>query len=127
VGPSTLQLRLDPRITGLQIPESSMDFSVDRNTSAAVVAPTLQGDGHSGIQPYVRRAGLRRGEGATVVLRIEVSDMGAPNRIVVDTSSGSRLIDAAAVEFAQMQHWYAGRINGRPHAMWIRWGIRLQA
>jgi TonB family protein len=127
IDPSTLRLRVDPRLFALHVAPSGVDFSVERNGAATVVAPTLEGDGRSGIQPYLRQAGLTRGEGATVVLRIEVLASGEAGRIEVDASSGSRQVDAAAVSFARIQHWYAGRVNGTPRAMWIRWGVRLQA
>ena len=127
VDPSSLQLRLNPQLNALADTQPDFDFSVPRNDSATVVAPTLQGDGHSGIQPYLQRAGLRRGEGATVVLCIEVLESGDPGRIEIDVSSGSRQVDLAAVDYARIQHWYAARANGTPHSMWIRWGIRLQA
>jgi TonB family protein len=126
VDPSSLQLRLGARLTALLTAQPDFDFSVARNESAAMVAPTLQGDGQSGIQPYLQRAGLRRGEGATVVLRIEVLESGDPGRIEIDASSGSQQIDQAAVDYARIQHWYAGRANGAPRPMWVRWGVRLQ-
>jgi TonB family protein len=127
VDPAILQSRMELQLTTLQSADAALDVTVERNAAAIVVAPTLQENRNAGIQPYLRRAGLRHGEGATVVLRIEVSEAGAPTRVLVDTSSGSRQIDEAAVEFARAQHWYAGRISGRPHSMWIRWGVRLQA
>jgi TonB family protein len=126
VDPSSLQLRLDPRLTATSIGQLAVDVSVARNASAAMVAPTLQGDGRSGIQPYLQQAGLRPGEGATVVLRIEVLDSGDPGRIEIDASSGSQQVDQAAVDYARIQHWYAGRANGAPRPMWVRWGVRLQ-
>jgi len=61
------------------------------------------------------------------VLRIEVLDTGEPGRIEVDASSGSAQVDQAAINYARTLHWYAGRMDGTPHAMWIRWGVRLQA
>jgi TonB family protein len=127
VDPASLQLRLNPRLTALLTAQPDFDFSVARNDSAAVVAPTLQGDGHSGIEPYLQQAGLRSGEGATVVLRIEVLESGDPGRIEIDASSGSQQVDQAAVDYARIQHWYAGRANGAPCPMWVRWGVRLQA
>jgi TonB family protein len=127
VDPASLQLRLNPRLTALLTAQPDFDFSVARNDSAAVVAPTLQGDGHSGIEQYLQQAGLRPGEGATVVLRIEVLESGDPGRIEIDASSGSRQVDQAAVDYARIQHWYAGRANGAPRPMWVRWGVRLQA
>jgi TonB family protein len=126
VDPSSLQLRLNSRVTALLTAQPDFDFSVARNDSAAVVAPTLQGDGHSGIERYLQQAGLRPGEGATVVLRIEVLESGDPGRIEIDASSGSRQVDQAAVDYARIQHWYAARANGAPRSMWIRWGVRLQ-
>jgi TonB family protein len=127
VDSTSLQVHVDPRLTGSLAAPAAMDFAVDRNDAAAMVAPTLQGDGHSGIQPYLQQAGLMRGTGATVVLRIEVLASGDPGRIEVDASSGNMQIDQAAMSYARIQHWYAGRVNGAPHPMWIRWGIRLQA
>jgi TonB family protein len=127
VDASRLQLRLDPQFTALSTTQLAIDFSVERNGSAAMVAPTLQGDRHSDMQPYLQQAGLLPGEGATVVLRIEVMESGDPGRIEIDASSGSRQIDQAAVNYARIQHWYAGRVYGAPRPMWIRWGVRLQA
>jgi TonB family protein len=127
VDPASLQLRVDPRRIALQIAPAALDVAVDRNDLAPMVAPTLQGDGHSGIRPFLQQAGLLPGEGATVVLRVEVLESGAPGRIEIDASSGSRQADQAAVSFARIQHWYAGRVNGAPRRMWIRWGVRLQA
>lgn len=127
VDPSSLQLRLNPELTDLLTAQPEFDFSVARNDSAAVVAPTLQGDGHSGIQPYLQQTGLRPGQGATVVLRIEVLESGDPGRIEIDASSGSQQVDQAAMDYARIQHWYAGRTNGTPRPMWVRWGVRLQA
>lgn len=127
VDPSSLQLRLNAQLSALPTAQPDFDFSVARNDSAAVVAPTLQGDGRSGIQPYLQQAGLRRGDGATVVLRIEVLESGDPGRIEIDISSGNRQVDQAAMDYARIQHWYAGRANGVPRPMWVRWGVRLQA
>jgi TonB family protein len=82
------------------------------------------------IRPRIREAGDQAsptpGEGATVVLRIEVLESGDPGRIEIDASSGSQQVDQAAVDYARIQHWYAGRANGTPRPMWVRWGVRLQ-
>lgn len=126
VDPASLRLPLDRGLLAL-LPQPVFDVSVARNDSAAMAAPTLRGDGHEGMQPYLQQAGLSAGEGATVVLRVEVLESGDPGRIEIDASSGSRKIDQAAVDYARTQHWYAGRVNGAPHSMWIRWGVRLQA
>ncbi len=127
VEPASLRVRLDPQLLALLTTEAAFDYSVPRNDSAAIVAPTLQGEARSGVQPYLQRAGLRPGQGATVVLRIEVLESGDPGRIEVDASSGSGQVDQAAIDYARIQHWYAGRVNGAPRRMWIRWGVHLQA
>jgi TonB family protein len=126
VDPASLRLRIDPRLFTVPSLETAFDYSVARNGYAAMVAPTLQGDGRSNIQPYFQRTGLSPGQGATVVLRVEVLESGDPGRIEIDGSSGNGQIDAAAVDYARMQHWYAGRVNGAPHSMWIRWGVHFQ-
>jgi TonB family protein len=112
-------------VPSIDLPQ--IDFAVDRNNAAVSTAPSLQYSARSSMQPYIRQAALLPGEGATVVLRIEVLGDGEPGRIQIETSSGSARIDQAAIDYARSQHWYAGRLNGEPHSMWIRWGVRLQA
>ena len=129
VDPRSLRLRLDhPRLMAPLAALSDFDSSMGPSPAvAAVIAPSLIGDGHSGIEPYVQRSGLRPGEGAMVVLRIRVSESGDAGRIEVDSSSGRRNVDQAAVDFARVQHWSAARVNGVLRSMWINWGVRLQA
>lgn len=62
-----------------------------------------------------------------MVLRIEILPTGEPGRIDVDVSSGSRQVDQAAIDYARLHRWYAGRNGDSPQTMWIRWGVRLQA
>jgi TonB family protein len=122
-----LNLRLDPHLPQLQIELPEIDFSVERNEGASSVAPTLQGSPSRDVASYAQQAALSPGEGATVVLLIEVLESGDPGRIEIDTSSGSRQVDQAAMDYARTRHWYAGRLNGQAHPTWIRWGVRLQA
>ncbi|MFL6605670.1 MAG: TonB family protein [Steroidobacteraceae bacterium] len=79
------------------------------------------------MTPFIARAALLPGEGATVVLRVEVLETGIPGRVEIDVSSGSNQVDQAAVSYARTQRWYAGRVDGLAHSVWIRWGVRLQA
>jgi TonB family protein len=79
------------------------------------------------MAPYVTQAALLPGEGATVVLRVEVLSTGEPGRIDVEVSSGSRQVDQASMDYARQLRWYAGHIADRAEPMWIRWGVRLQA
>jgi len=124
---SKLVIRIPDSRAAVHIEPIELSFYVSRNTAATVAAPSLQGDGRQGIEPYVEKAALVPGQGATVVLRIEVLDTGAPGRIEVDVSSGSAQVDEAAVGYARAQRWYAGRMAGAPRTMWIRWAVRLQA
>jgi TonB family protein len=124
---SSLVVQLNQHFTDLHIEQPQINFEVARNGSALSAAPTLVGLAQPDMSAYVRQASLPRGAGATVVLRIEVLESGEPGRILVDASSGSRQIDQAAIDYARTLHWNAGRVNGTAQAIWIRWGVRLQA
>jgi TonB family protein len=126
-GPDRLKLVVPAPLAAVHIQPPDISFFVSRNGAATMAAPTLEGDGRAGIEPYVAEAALPPGHGATVVLRIEVLDTGAPGRIVVEVSSGSPQADEAAVDYARLQHWYAGRMGGIAQTMWVRWAVRLQA
>jgi TonB family protein len=91
------------------------------------MAPRANEDYPLDPRPYAEQAGLAEGEGATVVLRVEVLDSGLLGRVEVEVSGGRASIDAAAVDFARSTPWVAGCVDGRPLTMWIRWGVRLQA
>jgi len=103
----------------------AVDFSVARNAGAGVSAPLPRSETTSDMHAYVTQAALLPGEGATVVLRVEVLTTGEPGRIEVDVSSGSDQVDQAAVGYARTQSWYAGRVGNVPQVMWIRWPVRL--
>jgi TonB family protein len=76
--------------------------------------------------PYARQAGLRSGRGATIVMRLLVLPSGRVGDIEIDVSSGSALIDNAAMDYARARHWLTGTADGEPTTLWIRWGVRLQ-
>lgn len=128
-GPDLSQLSalLDVSVGDIAVEQPHIDFSTTRNNAAASAAPSLQEGTRNTTEPFIKQAALLPGEGATVVLRIEVLKSGEPGQIEIDASSGSRQVDQAAVDYARTRHWYAGRVNGEPHSMWIRWGVRLQA
>lgn len=119
--------RLSNPLRGLHIDQPQIEFEVARNGNAVSAAPSLIGQARNDMSDYVHRAALRHGEGATVVLRIEVLATGHPGRIVVDASSGRRQVDQAAIDYARTLRWNAGRTGGVPKDVWIRWGVRLQA
>ena len=126
--PPKLEIISDHAIQALQLELPIIQFETSRNEGARMSAP-VPDDTHRvpDLAPFIKRAALLPGEGATTILRIEVLDTGVAGRIEIDTSSGSAQVDQAAVDYARTLHWYAGRANGVPHSMWIRWGIRLQA
>ncbi|MFL6604624.1 MAG: TonB family protein [Steroidobacteraceae bacterium] len=124
---SRIVVRTDFPLTELHLAHPEVDFSVPRNGNALIAAPVLQPDQGSGMDQYIREAALLPGEGATVVLRVEVLESGQPGRIEVDGSSGSRQIDRAVVEYARTRRWYAARVGGAPRVTWIRWGVHFQA
>ena len=76
--------------------------------------------------PFAREAGLSPGEGATVVLRLEVLGTGELGRVEVDVSGGTLEIDRSAIAYVKALPWLGGMIDGRPSIIWIRWGVRLQ-
>jgi TonB family protein len=127
VDPRSLRLRRGRQLFALPVAQVDSEPPAAGDGSAAVVPPVLHGDGHSGMQLYLQQAGLQPGEGATVLLRIEVLESGAAGRIEIDASSGRQQVDQAAVGYARIQHWDAARINRVPRTVWIRWGVRFQA
>jgi TonB family protein len=123
---SRLAFLTKERLQAIHVNLPSLDFEVERNAGSAISAPTPMPDNQTDMAAYVARATLRPGEGATVILRVEVLETGTPGRIEIDASSGSRWIDQAAIDYARTQRWYPGRTNGKARVMWIRWGVRLQ-
>jgi TonB family protein len=111
----------------LDIEPLDLGVFVERNEAASNVAPSLRSEGQIEVATYTRRAHLSPGQGVTVVLQVEVLESGSPGRVLVDVSGGSRETDEAAVEYAQAQRWYAGRVGGVPRSMWVRWAVHLQA
>lgn len=124
---SMLVVPVDAPLPNLDLPAPPIAYDVARNGRATIAAPSLRPDNTVNLAPYIAQAALLPGEGATVVLRIEVLATGEPGRIEIDASSGSRQVDQAAIDYAKQLHWYAGRTGDNPQFMWIRWGVRLQA
>jgi protein TonB len=124
---SMLVVPLDTPLQDLQVTTPPIAYDVSRVAGTSVAAPTLRPDNAVPMAPYTIQAALLPGEGATVVLRVEVLASGEPGRIDIDASGGSPQVDQAAIEYARQHRWYAGRVGEHPQAMWIRWGIRLQA
>lgn len=109
------------------IPMEIPDLAIERTETILgagrmAAHPTIEVD----ARPYAVRAGLRPGEAATVVLRVQVMPSGELAAVVTELSSGSSAIDATAAEYVRALGWVAGRIDGIPEAQWIRWGVTLQ-
>jgi TonB family protein len=122
-----LAISTDTPMPILDIPAPLVAYETSRAEGATITAPTLRPDNAVAIAPYIAQAALLPGEGATVVLQVEVLATGEPGRIEVDASSGSRQVDQAAIDYAKHHRWYAGRLGEHSESMWIRWGVRLQA
>jgi TonB family protein len=124
---SQFAVTLDHSVDLSGVAQLPLDIVESRNGGTIISAPTLRGGMPVEMSSYVHQAGLLPGEGATVILRIEVLASGEPGRVAVDVSSGSRQVDQAAAGYARQLRWFAGRTNETPEVMWIRWSIRLQA
>jgi TonB family protein len=61
----------------------------------------------------------KRGEEGTVVLKVLVDLDGMVNTLVVETSSGSGLLDRAAAAAVKQWRFEPGQKNGRPVEMWV--------
>ena len=57
---------------------------------------------------------LRRGERGTVMVRVEIGPDGVPGAVSVANSSGSRLLDRAAVDAVRRWRFRPAQANGRP-------------
>jgi protein TonB len=126
-GPDLSMLVIPTDAPRLDIAVPGIAYDTTRNAGATVAAPSLRPDNAVSMAPFIAEAALLPGEGATVVLKIEILATGEPGRIEIDGSSGSRQVDQAAIDYARLHRWYAGRTGDRPQTMWIRWGVRLQA
>jgi protein TonB len=91
------------------------------STAAAPVevAPTALAYGSSTHVPYPREALLRREQG-TVILRVLVGSDGIPQRIEIETSSGSPRLDAAARDAVKHWSFRPGTSNGAATSAWAR-------
>jgi TonB family protein len=124
---SRLSYRIATPVSVLHMDVPEIEFEVTRNAGATSAAPSLDAEPRVDMGPFVRSAALLPGEGATVVLRIEVLKDGSPGQISVDVSSGSKQVDNAAVAYARERRWEPAMVAGIARSMWVRWGVRLQA
>jgi TonB family protein len=121
---------VDPPVPTVSNP-LSVDDSVESGTNIAaqlggrITPPRPADDQPISPREFARRAGVRPGIGATVVLRVEVRGNGAVGQVAVDVSGGTALVDKAAIACVRAMRWVAGQRDGQPQTLWVRWGVRF--
>jgi protein TonB len=84
-----------------------------------VIPPSLNADYlHNPALAYPPLA-RRLGEQGKVVLRVLVNSSGTPDRVELRTSSGSRLLDTAALEAVRHWRFVPARQGDQPVAAWV--------
>lgn len=76
--------------------------------------------------PRYPRMALRRGERGTVMVSVEVGPDGVPGAVEVATSSGSRLLDRAAVDAVRRWRFRPAMAGERPVAARVQVPISFQ-
>lgn len=122
-----LTLKIPNSIKRLDIAVPDINFAIERNDVAQVAAPIPAGLVGTDSRRFAQLAGLLPGEGATVVLRVEVLTSGVPGRIEVAFSSGAPSVDRAAIAYARTQRWSPGLVDGREQPVWVQYGVHLRA
>lgn len=105
--------------TGTNLPSRPISSPASRPTTSAVgggtaSAPVLFGGGGTGrfpLPPYPSEA-RRRGIEGSVMLRVEVSEVGRPDVPRIESSSGSSSLDRAAVDWIRARwRWEPGPVR----------------
>lgn len=122
-----IEVLQDPAEPAIGLPLAPTIRFADANPGAVTTAPQPLDSELPDMRPYAQLAGLRPGESAVVVLRVEVLLSGQVGQVEVDVSSGSRQVDEAAMAYARLLAWVPGRFDGTGKTTWVRQGIRLAA
>ena len=77
--------------------------------------------------PRYPAAALRRGESGTVMVKAEIGIDGVPSDVTVASSSGSRLLDRAALDAVRRWRFTPALVNGQPATGSVRVPIRFDA
>ena len=117
----------DPEEHAISLPAVPVVRYDEPNAQAVSVAPQLLDVESPDMAPFAQQAGLRPGESAVVVLRVEVLSDGHVGQVQVDVSSGSLQVDKAAAAYARQIAWVPGRLHGIDESTWVRYGVRLVA
>jgi TonB family protein len=89
------------------------------------ITPPAPTDAFVDTSPFVKQAGLQKGSGVTVVLRVEVRGSGEVARVAVEVSGGAPEVDQAAIAYVRAMKWTGGLKDDKPETLWIRWGVRF--
>jgi TonB family protein len=103
----------------------SADWGDISGIVAPCSAPTLSRFQPVSAAAFARRAGLRQGQAASVVLTIEVLPDGTVGMIEVARGFGDPAVDAAAVAFGRSLRWIPGTRDHHAEAMRINLPVTL--
>lgn len=108
------------------------DAGPQEERPAVPEAPTVAGASRQPVSPpdfraaYLRNpspaypaAARRNGEEGTVTLRVLVSIEGAPREVTLERSSGSGILDAAALATVKTWRFVPARRGGEAHEAWV--------
>lgn len=141
--PTSLQIVLvAPRVTPIPAPAiaetpvplpASAVPEVPEPDRQTIVTPELKGALSDVLPGYLRNPApiypllaRQRGDEGTVLLRAEVLPTGRCGRLTVLSSSGSTLLDGAAVRAVRWWQFKPARRAGRPVAVWVEIPIRFR-
>jgi TonB family protein len=111
----------------IEVPVVTELASLESASSAAIVAPRILQEALPDSAPFATMAGLSPGQKSFVVLRVEILIDGSVGRIRIDVSSGNKLVDEAAMKYAQLTRWLPGSVGGIKENVWARYGVQLMA
>jgi protein TonB len=107
-----------PREDALRLPAASRT-APPVTAPASVVPPDFRAAYLNNPPPSYPRAARRGGEEGTVLLRVLVSVEGGPSRVELERSSGSTVLDAAALEAVKNWRFAPATRAGERVAAWV--------
>jgi TonB family protein len=129
---STVRAKTPPKkaarlVSNIHMTVKTEVASLDTASSATVVAPRVLEEILPDLAPFAKMARLSPGQRSLVVLRVEILIDGSVGRIRIDVSSGNKLVDEAAMKYAQLTRWLPGSVGGIKENVWARYGVQLTA
>jgi TonB family protein len=118
----------NPRVTPPSITEVRFESSEWGDISgvvAAASAPQLSRLQPVSVDTFARRAGLKDGQAASVVLTVEILPDGTVGRVELLQGSGNPDADVAAVAYARELRWIPGTLDHRAQVMRINLPVTL--